>query len=117
MKKLLIGLIALVSTLASATDLPKQCNYGPRSESYIQNKDGKSPNGDQYKADIVYVFDNSARDLYSQIDVPEKEEILGDTKFFGKTKGQIHCLRQDLQESELAEICANYQCAIWIMQK
>lgn len=111
MKKLLVGLLVLGSITAFAEGEPKQCGDTPRSESYIQNQDGKN-----YKLDLVYVFNNSARDLYLKIESVEKVETIGETNFLGKSKGQLSCLRQDRKDTVSGEACASYQCSIAVIQ-
>lgn len=106
MKRTIIGCLVFGAVSAFASDLPKQCKNAGQAKSYIEQKE---ING--RKINIVHVYGDSARDIYSDIDGDETSITEKGTEYIIKTQKntEINCFREKLTKENG---CTNYDCEI-----
>lgn len=109
MNQLLMGLLFFGSISAFAGELPKVCTHLQTKKSFIEHKvhDGK-------KMEIVHLFGNSARDIYSDVAGDETWITEKGEEIVIKSEKNMDCFRQNRENNK--EACAIYECEILYSQ-
>ena len=110
MKKVMFYTVGLVLAQTSFAALPPQCTTITGPSSLVQRSPGKY--------DTVYLYGNTARDLFSQLPSQETRESVDGHDFFSVSKNGIDCSRQQDLKETVAGVdvnCANYQCNMLVV--
>lgn len=108
MKKMITLLVLLSSINAFSEGLPKQCPEPAKS--YIEHKEVKGKT-----FDIVHVFGETARDVYSELSGDETNTTENGKDLTIKSQGNIDCFRQYKTKNKAP--CAVYECELGVLQK